>query len=160
MDEKMKKYIRRVRRRLELPEDLKERVMSDFGSAVQARRDAGNTDSQIIDELGAPKDAAAVLNEQMKEYTFRKSPWRFLFAAVAIYGATRLLGNLIVRVYTLFVGASIAVSDSATVGIIGGADGPTAIFVTAPRWIEPTVSVVALATGIVGFVLLRRCRRR
>ena len=98
MDKNMLKYLRRVKRRLELPKDMKDRVMEDLISSVQSRRDAGKTDAQIMEELGTPKAAAAVLNDQMKEYTFRKSPWRFLFAAVAIYGAARMIGSLVSRV--------------------------------------------------------------
>ena len=156
----MDKYLRRVRKRLELPKNMKDRVMADFISSIQSRRDAGKTDSQIMEELGSPKAAAAVLNEQMKEYTFRKSPWRFLFGALAVYGASRLLGSLVSRVIAFFVGVSMTVRDSATVGIIGGADGPTAVFVTAPRWTGLAVSFGAMAIGIVGFVLLRRLKRK
>ena len=160
MDNRMEKFLRRVKRRLELPRDLKERVMTDLVSSVQARRDAGKTDAQIMDELGSPKEVSALLNEQMKEYTFRKSPWCFLFAALGIYGAARLLGSLISRIIAFFAGVSIAVRESATIGVIGGADGPTAIFVTAPRWTGLTVSVGALIVGAVGFLLLRRCKRK
>ena len=156
----MDKFLRRVRRRLELPQNMKDRVMADFISSIQSRRDAGKTDSQIMEELGSPKSAAAVLNEQMKEYTFRKSPWRFLFGALAVYGASRLLGSLGSRVIAFFVGVSMAVRDSATVGIIGGADGPTAVFVTAPRWTGLAVSFGAMAIGIVGFVMLRGLKRK
>ena len=160
MDKQIGKYLRRVRRHLELPKNMKDRVMEDLVSSIQSRRDAGKTDSQIMEELGSPKAAAAVLNEQMKDYTFRKSPWRFLFGAVAVYGAARLLGSLLSRIAAFFIGVSIAVGESSTVGIIGGADGPTAIFVTSPRWTGLAVSFGAMAIGIVGFVLLRRLKRK
>jgi len=83
-----------------------------------------------------------------------------LFAALAICGAASLLGSLISRVIAYFVGVSLAVSESATVGIIGGADGPTAIFVAAPRWTGLVVSLGALLVGTGGFLLLRRCKRK
>ena len=118
------------------------------------------TDEEIYAELGTPKKVAADLNEQMKDYTFRKSPWRFLFGAVAVYGATRLLGSLLSRIAAFFIGVSIAVGESSTVGIIGGADGPTAIFVTSPRWTALAVSLGALIVGVAGFLLLRRCKRK
>ena len=160
MDKRIEKFLRRVKRRLEMPADLRDRVMADFASSVQLRRDEGKTDAQIIAELGSPKEVSALLNEQMKEYTFQKSPWRFLFAAVSVYGAFRLLGSLISRVIAFFIGVSMAVSESSTVGIIGGADGPTAILVTAPRWTGLTISFGALFIGAVGYFLLRRCRRK
>lgn len=160
MDKRMKKYLRGVRRRLELPADLKARVMADFISSIQSRLEDGMSDAQIIEELGTPKEAARLLNEQMKDLTFRKSPWRFIFGAAAIYGAARLLGSLISRVVAYFVGVSVAVRESATIGVIGGADGPTAVFVTAPRWTGHLVSLGALIVGVAGFLLLRRRRRK
>ena len=160
MDDRMERFLRRVRRRLELPKELKDRVMADLVSSVQVRRDAGKTDAQIMEELGSPKEVSALLNEQMKEYTFRKSPWRFLFGAVALYGAARLLGGLISHIIAFFVGASMAVAESSTVGIIGGADGPTAVFVTASRWNGLLISLGALVVGTLGFLLLRRCKRK
>ena len=63
---KMKKYCTGVERRLNLPRDVKTRVMNDFTSSIAARREAGESDEQIFAELGTPKEAAALLNEQMK----------------------------------------------------------------------------------------------
>ena len=124
----MKKYIKAVRRRLNLPKDVKERVMTDFASSIAARQEAGETDEQIIAELGTPKEAAAVLNEQMKEYAYRKSPWRWAALAAAILGGLLLLYNGVVGLLAHML--TEAINASASVGIIGGADGPTAIFVT------------------------------
>ena len=80
-EKKMKCYVNAVERRLNLPREVKARVMSDFSSAIQACREAGMSDEAIYAELGTPKKAAADLNEQMKEFAYRKSPWRFLSAA-------------------------------------------------------------------------------
>ena len=85
---------------------------------------------------------------------------KILFATLAICGAASLLGSLISCIIAYFVGVSLAVSESATVGVIGGADGPTAIFVTAPRWTGLLISLGALLIGTLGFLLLRRCRRK
>ena len=98
---------------------------------------------------------------EKQKCTYRKSPWRFLFAACAVYGAVKLLGglwvNLIylgVRLWDRFSTDTMAVS----IGIIGGADGPTAIFVTAPPWVQYAVPAVMLLVGIWGFVRLSRCK--
>lgn len=89
----------------------------------------------------------------------KKSPWRYLFAACAVYGGIKLLGgiwvNLIylgVRTWDHFSPQMMAVS----VGVIGGADGPTAIFVTMPPWVHYLVPVVMLVVGIWGFWRLSR----
>ncbi len=170
-EKKMKKYVNAVERRLNLPREIKARVMSDFSSSIQARREAGMSDEAIYAELGTPKKAAADLNEQMKEFAYRKSPWRFLFAAMAAYGAAELLGgiwaNLVylgIRLWGRFSGSpqmvGISTVESSSIGIIGGADGPTAIFVTTPIWMHYILPVLALVIGIWGFLRLRRCKQK
>ncbi len=160
-EKKMKRYVNAVERRLNLPRNVKARVMSDFGSSISARREAGQTDEQIYEELGDPKKAAADLNEQMKEFAYRKSPWRYVFLGTAIvsglwlavYGITQILGFLIL---------SRADIDAASVGIIGGADGPTAIFVTSRIGIDwdLVIVILLLILGIVGFLRLRKCHKK
>ena len=165
-EKKMKKYTRAVERRLNLPGKIKARVMSDFISSIQARREAGMTDGEIYEELGSPVKAASDLNEQMKEYTYRKSPWRFLFAACAAYGAAKVLGGLWVNIVYWFCRAFLEVrgvfypEEAYSIGIIGGADGPTAIFLTAPVWMHYLVPMVMLTVGIWGFLRLRKCKRK
>lgn len=162
-EKRMKRYTRTVERHLNLPKEIKGRVMSDFISSISARRDAGMSDDAILAELGSPKKAAQELNEQMKEFAYRKSPWRYLFAACALYGGTKLLpgflSNLIVlgvRIWDHFSTDTMAVS----IGVIGGADGPTAIFVTTPEWVHYLVPAVLLIGGIWGFYRLSRCRAK
>ena len=43
-----------------------------------------------------------------------------------------------------------------TIGIIGGADGPTAIFVTSPDWTKSVMAAILLAAGIFGFLWARK----
>lgn len=50
--------------------------------------------------------------------------------------------------------------DAGSVGIIGGADGPTSIFVTAPDWTGLAIGTVIFAVLLtVGIVLLRKSKR-
>ena len=77
----MKKYLAAIARRLNMPKDVKERVMNDFQSSIRGRLEAGQTDEEIFAELGSPKKVAAELNEQMKDYTYIKSPWRWVCLA-------------------------------------------------------------------------------
>ena len=53
-EKKMKSYVNAVERRLNLPREIKARVMSDFQSSIVARREAGQTDEEIYAELGTP----------------------------------------------------------------------------------------------------------
>ena len=100
---------------------------------------------------------------QTQECTYRKSPWRYVFAVCAAYGGAKLLGRLLpnlislgVRVWDHFSADTMAVS----IGIIGGADGPTAIFVTAPPWAHYLLPAVLLTVGIWGYIRLSRCRKK
>ena len=158
-EKKMKKYVNAVERRLNLPKDVKVRVMSDFSSSIQARREGGMTDEEIYAELGDAKKAAADLNEQMKEFAYRKSPWRYLFAALAAYGGAKVIQGLWLLYWVLQPYISVSRSEAASIGIIGGADGPTAIFVTAPLWAHYLVPLALMIVGIWGFLRLRKCKK-
>ena len=158
-EKKMKNYVNAVERRLNLPREIKARVMSDFQSSIVARREAGQTDEEIYAELGTPAKAAADLNEQMKDYAYRKSPWRFLFLGIAAIGGVRLLYNGFVSLIGYFLLRRQS-GGAATIGIIGGADGPTAIFVTTPAWTRPAWMAALLIAGVVGYLLLRRCKAK
>ena len=162
-EKKRKRYIRAVRRRLNLPKDVKDRVMSDFISSISARAEAGLTDDAIYAELGGPKQAAADLNEQMKEYAYRKSPWRFVFLALAVVsGGWLVLSRLVMWLCGAVIGAVYHPTRNASLGIIGGADGPTAIFVTAKTRFDWDVflMLLLLVIGVTGFLCLRRCKRK
>lgn len=158
-EKKMKSYVNAVERRLNLPREIKARVMSDFQSSIVARREAGQTDEEIYAELGTPAKAAADLNEQMKDYTYRKSPWRFLFLGIAAIGGVRLLYDGFVSLIGYFLLRRQS-GGAATIGIIGGADGPTAIFVTTPAWTRPVWMAALLIVGVVGYLLLRHCKAK
>ena len=92
----------------------------------------------------------------------RKSPWAFLFWGCIAYGALKLLGGLLAYVLAWIgiAGTVFSSSHAATVGIIGGADGPTAIFITAPPWTAYVLPVLALLAGIGGLIWLRRKRKK
>lgn len=157
-EKKMKKYIKAVKRRLNLPSDIKARAMNDFVSSIQSRREAGKTDEEIFVELGSSANVAAELNEQLKEFTYVKSPWRWVCLVVAVLSAIGLIWKGIIGlfVYTLTRG------ESASIGIIGGADGPTAIFVaTNPATIGPIiVPLILVILGFVGFYLLGHRKKK
>ena len=164
MDKKMKKYLKKVERRLNLPRDIKKRVISDLESDIQARLEEGASEDAVLAELGTAKKAANELNEQMKEFAYRKSPWRFLFAACAAYGAAELLDKLVGYVLLCLyqLGTFNIGGVQASIGIIGGADGPTAIFVTgsSPAWYHFVIPVVLIGVGIWGFLRLRKCKQK
>ncbi len=160
-EKRMKQYVNAVERRLNLPRSVRARVMTDFTSAIQARREAGEGDEAILAELGSPKEAAAVLNEQMKEYAYRKSKWRFLPLAAAVLGLAGL-GYLWVVQWLLGSIFGDLLYPNGSIGIIGGADGPTAIFVataTGVDWDAVLFALLAVA-GVAGYWLLGHLKRK
>lgn len=158
-------YIKAVNRRLNLPKEVKQRVMADFESDLDARLESGMLWETVLAELGSPQKAAADLNEQMKEYAYRKSPWRYLFLVLSVlsggwlvmYAALLRFGMLLNTLQWSF-----SSNEAASIGIIGGADGPTAIFVTGGvsaglDW-DVVLIMVIMVVSILAFLRLRRCK--
>lgn len=155
----IKKYLRRVTRRLNMSRSDKARVISDLRSSIIARQESGQSAEEIIKELGTPKQAAAELNTQMKEYTYRKSPWRWLCLGVAILCGMVLLFGGSIGILTFLINKSI----NSSLGIIGGADGPTAIFIATPDGYvvqQFIIYGILLVLGIVGYLALSRLKRK
>lgn len=155
---KMEKYLRAVRRKLNMPRELKDRIITDFRSSIQARKEDGQSEADIMVEFGSPKQAAKELNEQMKEYTYQKSPWRWACLGLAVLSglclAYRGLPGLLLMLFN-------KVNNAASVGIIGGADGPTAIFVTtATSTTSDLFTFLLLAMGVIGFLALRKLPKK
>ena len=92
----------------------------------------------------------------------RKSPCRFLFWGCTAYGGLELLGGLLANALAWMgvAGTVFSTSRAATVGIIGGADGPTAVFITAPSWTAYVLPVLALLVGIGGLIWLHRKQKK
>lgn len=152
----MKKYMKDVKRKLNLPKDVKNRVMADLETSVRSRLEAGQTQEQIMAELGTPAEVAAELNGQMKEFAYEKSPWRWACLALAAVSALTL-------VFKGAINLMAAILNKATIGVIGGADGPTAIFVTrAPESAvySMLISALILVMSLVGFYSLGHMRKR
>jgi len=92
----------------------------------------------------------------------KKSPWRFLFLGMAVLSGLwfAFYGVLLLVLYHL---PQIEVDNGqAAIGIIGGADGPTAIFVASHGgidWDHVIFAVIGIV-GIAGYLLLRRNRKK
>ena len=156
---KMKKYTNAIERKLNMPKDVKTRVMTDFIISIQGRRESGQTDEEIFAELGSPKKVAADLNEQMKDYTYVKSPWRWVCLAIIIGCMMSFAFGGTIGMLVHLLNASV----SSSIGIIGGADGPTAIFVTTSNdyiWYRAGITAIILVMAILGFYRLSRCPRK
>ena len=154
------KYLRSVGRKLNMPRELKNRVMADFASSIEARIEDGQEEAEILKELGAPKAAARELNEQMKEYTYEKSPWRWVCLGLAILSASCLAAHGLPGLLLMLFNKA----NNASIGIIGGADGPTSVFITTATTDAPFPTaglyILLLAMGVIGFIALRKLKRK
>lgn len=155
----MKKYVKSVERKLNLPRDVKQRVMADLESSIQSRMEAGQTDEQVKAELGEPAQVAAELNGQMKEFAYAKSPWRWGCLLLAVISGLTLLYKGFMNLLV----AAITYAENQSVGIIGGADGPTAIFVTQSpdsAIYSMLMSGLILVMSVIGFYCLGHIRKK
>ena len=48
---------------------------------------------------------------------------------------------------------------AASLGVIGGADGPTAIFITGPDWSSAAITAAVVILVIAGIILLKKSKR-
>lgn len=146
------RYLRAVRRHLALPKQVKDRVIDDLRCSFDERREAGQTDEEIFASLGSARQVAAEWNEQLRAQAYRKSPWRVIPLAVAILAALALVVTAIELVFAHIAARSI--------GIISGADGPTAIFITSSPggsdWGALALAAVLLGLGVAAYLRLRR----
>ena len=79
-----------------------------------------------------------------------------MIVAASVYAVVELLPLVLIA-------ATVAKSSgkSGAVGIIGGADGPTAIFVTSPSWVQMAVgATICAAVLTVGIILLKKSKRQ
>ncbi len=143
----IKRYVNTVERHLRMDRHTRLRIMHDLGSEIQTRLEQGEPPEAILAELGP---AAAVAESFNREFAAppKKSGWRWLLLACA--GLAALAAAAMQWVERMLTAAAISV------GVIGGADGPTAIFVTAApsawRWAE----WLPVALGcLAGFLLLQ-----
>lgn len=84
--------------------------------------------------------------------------WRILLLLLLLLTIISLLGDFAAWLIRLHGGLSFSVNHAATIGIIGGADGPTAIFVTAsgaPLW-QIMLKLFALTLSLLGLKYLKK----
>ena len=99
-----------------------------------------------------------MMDQQNRKKVKYRNLWSYLFAVLTLCAALSLLGDLTAWILHCMGGISFSVNRAATVGIIGGADGPTAVFVTAstsPFWYT-VFKFLFLMIGILGWRHLKQ----
>lgn len=131
-------YIRQILRRIRVTDGVKRRIRADLLADIAAKQDAGQTLAQIQAEMGSPDRAAAEFNAAYDGTPARR--W-YVWQQAAKAAAPVLL---VLAVLCLAASPAVRMAlFGGSVGIIGGADGPTSIYVTAgPQ--SPVGSFLAL----------------
>lgn len=142
----VKQYMNAIERRLRMDRATRVRIMTELAGDFESRREAGQSDEQIMAELGTPEEVAAQFNTALGAPQ-KPSRWRWAFVAVAALELALGAGSLVAD--------ALAAREVASLGIIGGADGPTAIYVTAgpAAWFTPLVLLPWLLGCAAGFWL-------
>lgn len=117
-----KRYMNAIERRLRADRRTRVRIMTELAGDFESRREAGQSDEQIMAELGTPDEVAAQFNIATGA-SGKPSRWRWAFVALAV---------VVLAVVSLpMLASQFTAGQAASVGVIGGADGPTAVYVTA-----------------------------
>ncbi len=142
----VKQYMNAIERRLRMDRATRVRIMTELAGDFESRREAGQSDEQIMAELGTPEEVAAQFNTALGAPQ-KPSRWRWAFVAVAAVVLALGAGSLVAD--------ALAAREVASLGIIGGADGPPAIYVTAgpAAWFPPLVLLPWLRGCAAGFWL-------
>lgn len=133
----VKRYMNAIERRLRVDRKTKLRIMTELAGDFQSRRDNGQSDEAIMKELGTPEQVAAEFNASLGGAP-SVSRWRWGFVVLAAVVLAVVLVPAAVN--------RLAVSQPDTIGVIGGADGPTSIYVTT----SPFQSLVGILPWLLG----------
>lgn len=134
------KYIKQVKKRLAVPSSKRKTVLQDLEKTFASAAENGETEQQVIARLGTPEQFAAGIEEQFgidrkKRLKTRTIIWTTICLVVAV-----IVFSVYLTIQQEMIGA---------IGIIGGADGPTAIIVSGSGIDVPLVMLMIAATAVV-----------
>lgn len=130
-------------------------IAEELGTTVNAL--LGETvEPDVCSELKVIANKLEVINEYMvKQNESRRKAWRVVFTITTIFSAAVLIIALIGFIYFVFVTSDLTASTS----VIGGADGPTAVFVTGAKF-DPIPVIVTGIVAIVSAIGLYKTRKK
>ncbi len=154
----LRKYLRQVLRKLNLPGTVKRRISSDLKTSMLAKQEAGMTGQEIIAVMGTPKEVAAEFHAQMPECCYRKHSLRFVCLGLSILSFLALVYELLISHFLS------SLLNAESVGIIGGADGPTTVFIASAvhKGLSPDTLLFLTVTilGLAGYFWLSRRKKK
>ena len=148
-----KKYLRQFRRALCLPGSKRRTAIRELKEKLGSQEDY----RQLVSALGTPENAALALNRSQEGVVYRKSPGRIPCLILGILGLVGLIWTPLVGWIQGMVLRSSLTLEQASVGIIGGTDGPTAIYVTgmSPSLLQSLPYLFIAVIGFLGWYRLR-----
>lgn len=153
-----KQYIRQILKAGKFDPAIRARVAADLESDISARLETGETMDDVAAAMGTPQEVAASLRKSMELSPPRRGVLRWvLLVAAVILGVLFLVSiwmpNDILRLFEYIRQSSQPMVTQQAIGIIGGADGPTAIFTTAAISTLPISLFILFASLVCGFLL-------
>ena len=95
----------------------------------------------------------------MQKDTHKKSPWRWACLGLSVISALRLAYRYLPGLQLMLFNK---INNAASIGVIGGADGPTSIFVTTTKTYSglpaEVIYLLILIMGVIGFIALSRLK--
>ena len=149
-----KKYMRIYRRSLCLPGGKRRQAIRELREKLGDQQDY----KALTAALGTPENAALARNRSEDGVVYRKSPGRIPCLILGWLGVVGLIWPFLLRLIAgLTLKAGEMIPPAASVGIIGGADGPTAIYVTGQP--HPLLQAIpCLLIAVIGFLGWYRLR--
>ena len=111
------RYMKQVKKLLRVPSRKKRDILRDLEEAFASAAEHGETEQQVIDRLGTPEEFSAAMGSPADEtaYCRQRTLLRLCISLTVCLGAFGLRAGLL-RAW------------KQSLGIIGGADGPTFIY--------------------------------
>lgn len=143
-----KQYCRRVKRALSLPAKEKRRILRDLEEIFRSAEENGESEIDVIKRLGSPAEFAAGYGSSQK---FRP------------IGSILLAGCAVILFLLAAISGNVMDLEKETFGVIGGADGPTRIYVSSAfswgsvfGWTGGIFLIAALALLLISIIRYRR----
>jgi uncharacterized membrane protein len=138
-------YIKKVKKELAVSRKQKHEIIRDLNEAFDSATEHGETEEQVIERLGTPKDFAENMEETIgfnrAQYRKRRKKYIAIFCSCGI------------AVFCL-VGALIATNSPIPDNAIGQADAMTTITVNGSFDILSTLFIIGFVFAIVAVVLI------
>lgn len=137
----MKQYLKQVMRELNVPRKRKKEILRDLLEAFSSAIENGETEHQVIERLGLPKELANSIEEQLGYEKAKCSK------KITIVG---LVFTVVIAIFC-FVGFFICKQARLPQDIIGQGDALTNIQMDSPFIID--ISFIILAIGIIALII-------